>query len=223
MHSACATATNTEQSMGLQSWNKSVQIKKTCTLLRVCMCNCPFYRIHYINLRNVIMSRGNVFNISKSCDLNTQQERNWKYHAIIQMNIDGFVWDMCVVFISSALAMGSVVLHTHIVGLFPVRNLIVIWSRKISTRENVLTQLHRFEIWQDPRQRWCRDDYQISERLENCKKGPRAFEISRDLTIGRLELTSALLKTHLITRIAIYVWLTKFCNSIPKTCVNNLW
>ena len=46
MHSACATVTNTEQSMGLQSWNKSVQVKKTCTLLRVCMCNCPFF---YIN------------------------------------------------------------------------------------------------------------------------------------------------------------------------------
>ena len=41
------TVTSSEQSKGLQSWNKSVQIKKTCTLLCVCMCNCPFFVIAY--------------------------------------------------------------------------------------------------------------------------------------------------------------------------------
>ena len=47
--------------------------------------------------------------------------------------------ETCVWWISSALAMGSAVLHTHILGLFPVRDLTVLGSRKVSARENVNT------------------------------------------------------------------------------------
>ena len=104
--------------------------------------------------------------------------------------------------ISSALAMGGAVLHVYTYS-GPVSGkkfYCIRISQSLDPRTRMLTRLHRFEIWQDLRQRSHWDDYQISERLENCKKTTtRAFEISRYLTIRRIELASAPLKTHLIT------------------------
>ena len=47
---------------------------------------------------------------------------------------------------------------------------------------------YHFENWQAARQQCCRDSYQISELLENSKRGSCAFETLQDLEIRRLML-----------------------------------
>ena len=87
--------------------------------------------------------------------------------------------------ISSALAMGGAVLHTHIQGLFPVlkHDRITLKFDKISDSVAAETTTKFQSDWKTVKK----------------NKKTRAFEISRYLTIRRIELASAPLKTHLIT------------------------
>ena len=69
---------------------------------------------------------------------------------------------------------------------YPIRRFII-RSRKVSkARDWVLKCWNHFEIWQAPRQQYCRGACQISERSDNSKYKSRGFETLRDLTIRRL-------------------------------------
>ena len=66
------------------------------------------------------------------------QKCNWRYLAIIQMNIDGFVWHLRMVYLQ-CVSNGGCSHAYYILGLFTVRNLTVLGSRKVPSRENVNT------------------------------------------------------------------------------------
>ena len=171
----------------------------------MCVCVIVLFFIAYTiyAVRNVIIPLDHyVCNRSKSWDLNTRQKCNWKYHAIIQMNIDGFAWELRLVYLQCVSNGGCSLAYTYSGPVSGKKFYCIRISQSLDPRTRMLTRSHHFEIWQDLRQRSRWDDYQISERLENCKnkiKKTRAFEISRYLTIRRIELASAPLKTHLIT------------------------
>ena len=59
-------------------------------------------------------------------------------------------------------------------------------SRKFSkSRDSCLDITNRFEIWQAPRQRGCRDACQISERCDHYNIQSHGFDTSRDLAVRR--------------------------------------
>ena len=60
-------------------------------------------------------------------------------------------------------------------------------SREVSKpRDSGLNFSNRSEIWQVPRQRYCRGACQISERYDHCNIRSCGFETSRDLAVRRL-------------------------------------
>ena len=157
----------------------------------MCVCVIVLFFIAYTiyAVRNVIIPLDHyVCNRSKSWDLNTRQKCNWKYHAIIQMNIDGFAWELRMVYLQCVSNGGCSLAYTYSGPVSGKKFYCIRISQSLDPRTRMLTRSHHFEIWQDLRQRSRWDDYQISERLENCKKKIkknscfRNFAISYDTT-----------------------------------------
>ena len=69
---------------------------------------------------------------------------------------------------------------------YPIRRLIVRYRKVSKPRDLYLGLSDRSEIWQAPRQHWCRCACQISKRCDDLNYQSRGFETSRDLTIRRL-------------------------------------
>ena len=139
----------------------------------MCVCVIVLFFIAYTiyAVRNVIIPLSHyVCNRSKSWDLNTRQKCNWKYHAIIQMNIDGFAWELRMVYLQCVSNGGCSLAYTYSGPVSGKKFYCIRISQSLDPRTRMLTRSHHFEIWQDLRQRSRWDDYQISERLENCKK-----------------------------------------------------
>ena len=90
--------------------------------------------------------------------------------------------------ISSALAMGvQSCMYTYSGPVSGKKFYCIRISQSLDPRTRMLTRSHRFEIWQDLRQRSHWDDYQISERLENCKKKKKKLVLSKFRDILRYD------------------------------------
>ena len=94
----------------------------------------------------------------------------------------------------------------YILGLFPVRNLTVLGSRKVPSRDNVNTIASLWNLTGS-------STALLPRRLPNFTAIGKFYGRSYDKT---LELAAALLKKRLITWIAIYACLTKFHGKISE-------
>ena len=94
----------------------------------------------------------------------------------------------------------SLLLDTDLFHIWHLRPVFTKWKNGLTARshevsnqrDSSLNFSNRSEIWQAPRQHYCRDACQISERYDHYNIQSRGFEISWDLAMGRL--------TALVTR-----------------------